>query len=113
MGLRANQNISENTGRRIKKVGRWLRELGDMRNKPIGQLKDFIRENRNASKQFLHNDIKRVRKTRAVLFEYEYLYTLSFDSNRVESKPPPEHGLIGRKSIRVEIDVLGLWLTVE
>jgi hypothetical protein len=105
MRPRSNQNISENTGKRIQYVRNCLLALNDLLNKPIQQLEDFIEEHRRESIEFLRNLINSDPESRAGLFQYEYL--LNLDSNQEVIMPPPEHGLIGRKSIRVEIEFLG------
>jgi hypothetical protein len=98
MGLRSNQNISENTGKRIQYVRNCLLALADLLNKPIQQVEDFIREHPIESIKFLRAETKSNPESRAILFRYEYL--LYFDSNQEDTRPAAEHGLIGRKSIR-------------
>jgi hypothetical protein len=98
MEPRSNQNISENTGKRIHYVRNCLLPLGDLLKKPIQQVEDFIGEHRTESIEFLRKLINSDPESRAVLFQYEYL--LKFASNQEDTRPLPVHGLIGRQSIR-------------
>jgi hypothetical protein len=101
MGLRSNQNLSEKIGTRLQYVKGCLLALRNMRNNPLPVLETFIDLHPEKSKTFLHSLIESD-SDYPVSFEYEYLYSLNFHSNKTPgpSLPSPEGGIIGRKSIR-------------
>jgi hypothetical protein len=102
MGLRSNQNRSENLGRRLKKMEAWLFGLRKWRNDPLPGFETFIDLYPTEMKTILRNLIETDSNDQAVRFEYEYLYSLNFHSNKTPGPPIslPEGGMIGRKPIR-------------
>jgi hypothetical protein len=109
MGLRSNQYRSGGIGRRLHDVEAWLRLLRKWRNNPFPEFETFIDLNPAEMKTILRNLIETDSKNQAVRFEYEYLYSLNFHSDKTPGPPisSPEGGMIGRKTIRLENDFRG------